>query len=196
MRAETTNTTKGARIGYTRVSTLDQNTGRQLEDLALDKVFEDKASGKDTHRPQLAACIEYVRDGDTLIVHSIDRLARNLEDLQRLVKTLTDKGASVSFIKERLDFEASGGKGNALHTLMFQMLGAFAEFERSLIKERQREGIALAKKEGRQLGRKQALSPEQEIEVRARAAKGEEKKALALEFGISRQTLYRMLGKG
>ena len=192
---ERTNTTKGVRIGYTRVSTLDQNTGRQLEDMALDRVFEDKASGKDTHRPQLAACIGYVRQGDTLIVHSIDRLARNLEDLQRLVKMLTDKGVSVSFVKENLNFEATG-KGNALQTLMFQMLGAFAEFERSLIKERQREGIALAKKEGRQLGRKLALSPVQVAEVRARAVKGEEKKALALEFGISRQTLYRVLARG
>jgi len=122
-----------------------------------------------------------VRQGDTLIVHSIDRLPRNLEDLQRLVKTLTDKGVSVSFIKENLNFEASG-KGNALQTLMFQMLGAFAEFERSLIKERQREGIALAKKEGRQLGRKQALSTEQAAELRTRAAKGEEKKLWPLNM--------------
>ena len=182
---------KGARIGYSRVSTLDQNAGRQLEGESLDKVFEDKASGKDTHRPQLAACLDYLRDKDTLVVHSIDRLARNLEDLQRLVRMLTDKGVSVSFIKERLDFQA--GEDNPLQTLMFQMLGAFAEFERSLIRERQREGIALAKKEGRHLGRKQALSPERVAELKARATKGEEKKALATEFGISRQTLYRLL---
>lgn len=182
---------KGATIGYIRVSSLGQNAERQLDGLTLDKVFEDRVSGKDTKRPQLAACLDYLREGDTLIVHSSDRLARNLEDLQRLVRELTDKGVSVRFVKEGLTFEAE--EANAMQTLMFQMLGAFAQFERALIRERQREGIALAKKEGRQLGRTKALSAEQEKTLRARVARGENKKALAAEFGISRQTLYRYL---
>ena len=180
-------------VGYIRVSTLDQNTERQLVGISLDRIFEDKASAKDTKRPQLSACLGYLREGDTLIVHSIDRLARNLEDLQRLVRELIGKGVSVRFMKENLVFEA--GEINPLQTLMFQMLGAFAQFERALIRERQREGIALAKKEGRQLGRAKALTAEQEQAVRARAAQGANKQALAKEYGISRQTLYRVIGE-
>jgi len=148
----------GVNIGYIRVSTLEQNPERQLDNLPLDKVFEDKASGKDMMRPQLAACLHYVREGDVLHVHSIDRLARNLEELQRLVRELTDKGVSVCFLKENLVFKA--GEANAMQTLMFQMLGAFAQFERALIQERQREGTGIARKEGRQLGRAKALTAE------------------------------------
>ena len=181
----------GSQIGYIRVSTLDQNTERQLVGMSLDRIFEEKASAKDTKRPQLRACLDFIREGDTLIVHSIDRLARNLEDLQRLVRELTGKGVSVQFMKENLTFQA--GENNPMQTLMFQMLGAFAQFERALIKERQREGIAIAKSEGRHLGRAKALKPEQEQAIRKRAATGESKLALAREFGISRQTLYRVL---
>jgi DNA invertase Pin-like site-specific DNA recombinase len=183
----------GTQIGYIRVSTLDQNAERQLEGMALDKLFEDKASGKDTKRPQLASCLEYLREGDTLHVHSIDRLARNLEDLQRLVRELTGKGVSVRFMKENLIFEA--GEANPMQTLMFQMLGAFAQFERALIRERQREGITLARKEGRQLGRAKALSTEQENAIKAKAADGAKKHDLAAEYSVSRQTVYRILGR-
>jgi DNA invertase Pin-like site-specific DNA recombinase len=181
----------GSKIGYIRVSALDQNTGRQLEGLELAKTFEDKASGKDANRPQLAACLDYLRDGDTLVVHSIDRLARNLEDLQRLIRALSARCVAVQFIKENLTFQPDGN--DPMQTLMLQMLGAFAQFERSLIRERQREGIALARKEGRQLGRKKALPPEKERELRERASRGEERKSLAREYGISRQTLYRII---
>jgi Site-specific recombinases, DNA invertase Pin homologs len=184
----------GEKIGYIRVSTLDQNTDRQLEGVQLAKVFEEKASAKDTKRPQLEACLDYVREGDTLMVHSIDRLARNLEDLQRLVRELTHRGVSIFFVKENLTFQA--GNNNPMQTLMFQMLGAFAQFERALIRERQREGIALAKNEGRPLGRSKALKPEQEAEVVAKASQGANKRALADEYGISRQTLYRILATG
>lgn len=183
-----------AKIGYIRVSTLDQSTERQLDGYQLDKIFEEKASAKDTKRPQLKACLDYIREGDTLVVHSIDRLARNLEDLQRLVRELTHKGVSIFFAKENLTFQA--GDSNPMQTLMFQMLGAFAQFERALIRERQREGITLAKKEGRQLGRAKTLSPEQEAEVKAKAARpGVNKQSLAKEYGISRPTLYRILGQ-
>src|SRR5688500_4791 len=122
---------KGQKVGYIRVSTFDQNTQRQLDGIHLDRVFTDKASGKDTNRPQLQAAINHVREGDTLLVHSMDRLARNVEDMLRLVRELNDKGVSVSFTKENMIFSA--GKEDARNALMFTMLSAFAQFERSLI---------------------------------------------------------------
>jgi DNA invertase Pin-like site-specific DNA recombinase len=94
----------GQQIGYKRVSTVDQNTNRQLEGISIDKVFEDKSSGKNTARPQLQAALKFCREGDTLVVHSMDRLARNLTDLRLLVKDLTDRGVAVQFIKESLTF--------------------------------------------------------------------------------------------
>ncbi|MEH3129882.1 MAG: recombinase family protein [Mycolicibacterium neoaurum] len=177
----------GQRIGYQRVSTVDQNTDRQLEGVELDKMFCDKASGKDTQRPQLAACLEYVREGDTLVVHSMDRLARNLEDLRRLVRELTHQGIKVEFVKENLIF---AGDDSPINTLLLSMLGAVAEFERSMILERQREGIALAKAAGKYRGRKAALTDGQADDLRARLAAGESVTSLAKDFGISRQTVY------
>ncbi|MGQ9407384.1 recombinase family protein [Mycolicibacterium gilvum] len=177
----------GQRIGYQRVSTVDQNTDRQLDGVDLDKVFTDKASGKNTDRPELARAIEYIREGDTLVVHSMDRLARNLEDLRRIVRELTRQGVKVEFVKESLTFT---GEDNAMNTLLLSMLGAVAEFERSLILERQREGIALAKAAGKYKGRKAALTDEQADDLRTRLAAGESVTALAKDFGISRQTVY------
>lgn len=177
----------GKRIGYVRVSTLDQNESRQLEGVQLDKRFVDKASGKDTKRPQLQAALDYVRDGDVLVVHSMDRLARNLDDLRRIVMELTGRGVVVEFVKEHLTFTS---EDNAMSKLLLSVMGAFAEFERSLIRERQREGIALAKKAGVYRGRKPSLTPERVTQLRARVAAGEKKAALAREFGISRETLY------
>lgn len=177
----------GQRIGYQRVSTLDQNTDRQLDGVELDKLFTDKASGKNANRPELVRAIEYVREGDTLVVHSMDRLARNLEDLRRLVRELTGQGVKVEFIKENLTF---AGDDSPINTLLLSMLGAVAEFERSMILERQREGIALAKAAGKYKGRKAALTDEQADELRARLAKGESVTALARELGVSRQTVY------
>jgi DNA invertase Pin-like site-specific DNA recombinase len=177
----------GKRIGYVRVSTLDQNESRQLEGVQLDKRFVDKASGKDTKRLQLQAALDYVRDGDVLLVHSMDRLARNLDDLRRIVLGLTERGVVVEFVKEHLTFTS---EDNAMSKLLLSVMGAFAEFERSLIRERQREGIALAKKAGVYKGRKPSLTPERITQLRARVAAGEKKAALAREFGISRETLY------
>ena len=176
------------RVGYKRVSTLEQNTQRQLEGVTLDKVFEDKLSGKDRERPQLQAAINFVREGDTLVIHSLDRLARNLVDLCQIVKELNGKGVTVSFQKEQLTFAA--GKDDPFATLQMQMLASFAQFERSLLLQRQREGIALAKAAGKYKGRKQTLTPAQVEELRARAALGAVSKAdLAEEYHISRQTL-------
>ncbi|WP_271799233.1 recombinase family protein [Dietzia maris] len=176
-----------ARVGYQRVSTVDQNADRQLDGVAVDKVFTDRASGKDTERPELARALDYVRDGDTLVVHSMDRLARNLEDLRRVVRELTGKGIRVEFVKEHLTFT---GDDSPMNTLLLSMLGAVAEFERSMILERQREGIALAKAKGKYKGRKAALTDEQAGQLRSRLAAGESASALAAEFGVSRQTVY------
>jgi DNA invertase Pin-like site-specific DNA recombinase len=137
-----------AHVAYIRVSTTEQNTDRQLAytGIEFDEVFEDKASGKNTERDGLKAMLKYVRAGDTVHVHSIDRLGRSLIDLKTLVTQLNDKGVAVHFHKEKLDFKV--GKADKFQTLMFDMLGAFAEFERSMIKERQREGIEKAKEKG------------------------------------------------
>lgn len=181
---------KGQEVGYVRVSSLLQNTARQLDGVQLDKVFEDRASGKDTQRPQLEACLAHLREGDTLHVHSMDRLARNVDDLRRMVKDLTGRGVVVRFHKEGLNFT---GEDSPMANLLLSMLGAVAEFERALILERQREGIALAKSQGVYKGRKPSLSPERAEELRARAAAGESKSQLAREFKVSRDTVYAYL---
>lgn len=181
---------KGQRIGYIRVSSFDPNPERQLDQSQVDKVFVDKASGKDTQRPELDSLLSFVRDGDIVVVHSMDRLARNLDDLRRLVQKLTHKGVRIEFVKECLTFT---GEDSPMANLMLSVMGAFAEFERSLIHERQREGIALARLRGAYRGRKKSLSSEQQIEVRQRAKNGEPKAQLAREFGISRETLYQYL---
>jgi DNA invertase Pin-like site-specific DNA recombinase len=115
----------GQRIGYIRVSSLDQNPERQLEGVAVDRVFTDKASGKDVRRPQLDNLIAFVREGDTLVVHSMDRLARNLDDLRRLVQELTGRGVRIEFVKEHLTFT---GEDSPMANLMLSVMGAFAEY--------------------------------------------------------------------
>lgn len=181
---------KGQRVAYIRVSTVDQNTARQLEGQQFDEVFEDKASGKDAHRPALESMLRHVRKGDTLVVHSMDRLARNLDDLRRIVAELTGRGVRVEFFKEALTF---GDDASPMSKLLLSIMGAFAEFERALILERQREGIAVARASGKYKGRKPKLIAEQVAELQRRAAAGEGKSALAREFGLSRETLYSYL---
>lgn len=181
---------KGHRVGYRRVSSIDQNTARQLDGMEFDIEFEDKASGKDTKRPQLEAMLRHIRAGDHVHVHSIDRLARNTADLLRLVDLITDeKQAALHFVKEGLTF--SGNRADPMQTLMATMLGAFAQFERSMIRERQREGIELAKARGAYKGGKAKLSAEQVQAMLARVAAGDAKAAIARDFGISRETLYQ-----
>lgn len=188
--------TKGQRVGYLRVSTLDQSTARQLEGLALDEVFEDKVSGATADRPQLQAAMKHCRRGDTLVVHSMDRLARNLGDLKAIIDTLTERGVAVEFIKERQTFKPE--QEDPMATLMLHLLGAVAQFERDLIRERQREGIELAKARGVYKGRAPKLTPEQSEELRAKdkQAGGKGRAALARSYGISRETLYQYLGAG
>ena len=180
----------GQRIGYVRVSTLEQNTDRQLEGIAVDRTFTDKASGKDTARPELENLLKFARHGDIVLVHSMDRLARNLDDLRRIVGQLTQRGVQVQFVKECLTFT---GEDSPMANLMLSVMGAFAEFERALIKERQREGVALAKQRGVYTGRKKSLSVQDVCALKTRAAAGEAKTNIARDLGISRETLYQYL---
>ena len=184
---------KGKIIGYVRVSSFDQNEERQLEALKADKIFIDKVSGKSMDRPQLMALIDYVRDGDTVVVHSLDRLARNLEDLRKIIQTLNSKEVKVQFLKENLVFT---GDDSPMSTLLLSVMGAFAEFERALIKERQREGIELAKKQGAYKGRKKSLNEEQLQFLKNEIAKRSSKTQIAKELGISRETLYQYIRRG
>jgi len=176
----------GQRVGYIRISTSDQHPDRQLDGQTLDRVFTEHASGKDRNRPQLAALCAFVRTGDTVVVHSMDRLARNLDDLREIVQTLTQRGVAIHFVTKHLTFT---GNDSPMATLILSMLGAVAEFERALI----REGIAMAKQRGVYKGRKKVLNPATIAQVVDRAAAGESKTALARELGISRETLYQYL---
>lgn len=182
-------------LGVSRtVSSVDQNTDRQLDGVQLDRTFIDKASGKNTERPALQECLVYLRAGDTLVVHSLDRLGRNLLDLRRLVEDLTKRGVSIQFVKENLTFMPE--TDSPMATLLLSILGSFAEFERRLILERQKEGIALAKERGAYRGRKPSLNSDQITELRKRVAGGAKKAELAREFNISRETLYTYLRDG
>ena len=184
---------QGQVVGYVRVSSVGQNTARQLDGLNLDRTFEDRVSGKSLDRPQLEAMLAYVREGDEIFCHSMDRLARNLDDLRKLVQTLTHRGIKITFVKESMTFT---GADSPMATLMLSLMGSFAEFERSLILERQREGIALAKAAGKFRGAKPKLTATQADQLRARAAAGEKKAKLAREYGLTRETVYQYLKVG
>jgi DNA invertase Pin-like site-specific DNA recombinase len=181
---------KGQRIGYRRTSSIGQTTVRQLDGVELDRVYEDKLSGKDTNRPQLEAMLKHVREGDVVVAHSLDRLGRNLDDLRKLVKELTGRGIHVQFMKEGLLFT---GEDSPMANLMLSMMGAFAEFERSLILERQREGIQIAKAAGAYKGSKPKFGQEKIAEIRQRLEAGETQVELAKAYGISRMTLHTYL---
>lgn len=182
-------------IAYIRVSSADQNTDRQLANAGVnfDKIFEDKISGKDINRPALKDCLAYTREGDTLWVHSIDRLARSLQDLQNLIDSLLAKGVTVKFFKEGLTFQNHGTQ-DPFSKLLFQVLGSFAEFERNIIRERQREGIEKAKAAGRYShgkgGRKQTLDRER---IKAMRAEGVPFRKISEEIGCSVSSVQRCL---
>lgn len=178
----------GQKIGYIRVSSTDQNTERQLDGLTLDRAFTDKVSGKSTDRPQLQEMLRFVREGDHLYVHSMDRLARNLIDLRQMVQELTKRGVRITFVKEGLTFN---GEDAAMSVLLLSVMGAVAEFERAIIKERQAEGIRIAKAKGVYKGRKAALTDEQIEEVRRKVATGVPKARIAREYKCSRETIYK-----
>lgn len=146
-------------VGYIRVSSEDQNIDRQLDGILVDKLFIDKMTGSSRQRPQLQALMEYVRHGDTVIVHSLDRMARNLEDLLLIINQLNAKGVIFKSIKENLSLD--GSSPSPMDKFLLHILGAVAEFNRSLIKEAQAEGIAKAKKQGKYKGRRPALDKKQ-----------------------------------
>ena len=180
----------GQRIGYVRVSTLDQNEKRQLEGQVLDRVFTDKASSRDTGRPQLTELLRFARDGDTMVVHSMDRLARNLDDLRALVQGLTRKGVRVEFVKKSLVFT---GEDSPMANLMLSVMGAFAEFERSLSGNAKRKASPWPSSAAPYKGRKKTLTPERAAELVQRAGSGVPKSLLAHDYGISRETVYQYL---
>ncbi len=182
--------TLGMRVGYIRVSTLEQNPDRQLEGISLDKKFIDKCSGKDTNRPELKNMLEFVRQGDRLLIHSMDRLARNLQDLRDLVKLLNRKGVEVEFVKENLVFT---GEDSSMSQLLLSMMGAFAEFEYTLIKERQREGIKLARERKAYKGRKACLNQEQIKQLKDWKSQGMKIVWISKQFEISRMSVYNYL---
>lgn len=174
------------RIGYIRVSTVDQNSERQLDGVELDEVFEDKCSGKDTNRPHLQALLKYVREGDEVHTHDISRMARNLEDLISLVKLLNSKGVSIKFHKENMTFT---GEQNPIQELMLGVLGSVYQFERSMLLERQREGIQKAKQAGKYRGRPQEIDRVKVLEL---LAGGMSIRKTAVELGVSTSTVQRI----
>lgn len=181
----------GQIVAYVRVSSVDQNTDRQaFEGVKVDKTFTDRCSGGTRNRPALTEMLDYVRQGDTIVCHSIDRLARNLQDLLDLVQTLTGRGVGIRFMKEALTFD---GNASPMQTMILQVMGSFAQFERSMIRERQKEGQEAARAKGKVPGRKKSLSPEQIMELHARVSANESKAQIARDLKISRETLYSYL---
>ena len=175
------------RVGYRRVSDITQSLERQ-DLVGCERIFEEKLSGASTDRPALQDMIAFVRSGDEVVVHSIDRLARNLMDLQSIIQELNDKGVTIHFISESLSFSDDGG--NAFQTLQLQMLGAFAQFERTMIRKRQAEGIAKAKAKGVYAQRKRTVNPDK---VKQLFDDGLSKAAIAKHLNISRMSVYRSL---
>ncbi len=178
-------------IGYVRVSSQGQNTARQLVDIKLDRKFTDIMTGNTKDRAELKACLEYVRDGDTLIVDSIDRLARSLIHLQEIINQLINKGVTVKFLKENLTFTSTD---DPMAMLTLHMMGAFAEFERSLIKSRQREGIDAAQKAGKHCGRKPTVDDSVKNKAKELKAQGISIRKIAMMMNLSRPSIYKALG--
>lgn len=181
-------------VGYRRVSTEDQRHDRQ--DLGeLDRLFEEKLSGKDRDRPELSACLAYLRDGDTLRVHSVDRLGRSLSDLLAIVAEVLAKGVRVEFVKERLDFDPH--TTDPFKKMQLGLLATIAEFERDIIRSRQAEGIALARQRGVYKGRQPALSADEVKRARERRADGVALARLVKDYGVAKSTMVAALaGEG
>lgn len=173
-------------IGYIRVSTVNQNVDRQLEGIHLDKVFEEKVSAKTKNRPRLQEMLNYIRDGDSVVVHDISRLARNIQDLHFLVEEITSKGASLHFVKEGLSF--SSDKSEPMNVLLLSMLGAVYQFEREIMRERQKEGIAAAKAKGKFTGRKKTINDE---DIMRLVNEGKSIRKVADVLGISMSSVQR-----
>ncbi len=180
----------GKRIGYIRVSTPEQNPDRQLEGVILDKKFIEYASAKNMDRPQLKFMMDYVREDDTIYVHSMDRLARNVKDLRNLVDNLISKKVQIHFLKENLIFD---GVDNPMSNLMLSLMGAFAEFEHAFIMERQREGIEAAKKSKKFKGGHDKLNVDQIEFIKNLLAQRKSIGQISRDLGVCRVTLYKFL---
>ena len=178
---------------YKRVSTIDQNLERQLLGMKFDREYVEKISGKDMDRPQLQALLQNIREGDVIHVHEMSRLGRNTRDLLDIVEQIVNAGGSIKFHKENLEFKA--GKKNPFQSLMLSLLSSIAQFERDLLLERQREGIALAKQAGKYKGRRSKFSKNDLAKIRKEFSTASNKAALAKEWGISRQYLYALVAK-
>lgn len=178
-------------IGYVRVSTVDQNEERQVEALKkydIGKWFSEKVSAKDTNRPKLKEMLEFAREGDTIYIHSLDRLARSTKDLLEIVDDLNNKGIALVSNKESIDTSTATGK------LLLTMIGAIAEFERQNMLERQREGIALAKAKGKYKGRKSVDYPSNWNEIYPKWKSRELTGNKAMEdLGLKRNTFYKLV---
>ncbi len=177
---------KHQRLGYVRVSTVDQNLERQLDGVDVDKTFIDKCSGKDTDRPALQELLAYIREGDEVYVHDISRMARNVEDLLSLIRSMNGNGVTIHFMKESLTFN---GESNPMQELMVSLLGAVYQFERSMLLERQREGIAKAKAAGKYTGGKPRIDREKVLEC---LGKGMSVRGTAKKLAIAPSTVQRM----
>lgn len=182
---------KGQNIAYIRVSTIEQNEERQLkalENKLIDKYYIEKTSGKDINRPELMSMLDYIRQGDTVYIQDFSRLARNVKDLLNIVEQLENKGVNLISIKENLDLRTPSGR------LQLTMLGAIYEFERAMIKERQAEGIAIAKAKGMYKGRKKITYPDnwEEIYPKWKHRELTGNKAMQ-QLGLKRNTFYKLV---
>ncbi len=175
------------RLGYKRVSTIEQNTTRQLDGIEIDKVYEDKCSGSTTDRPQLQRLLDNMRSGDTIIVHDISRLARNLTDLLQLIETINSAGCELQFIKEAITYN----RDDKNQKLMLSIMGAVATFERDMIRERQAEGIAIAKANGVYFNRKQSKAIDKEGIAEALSG-GLSVRKTANKFNVAPSTVSRI----
>jgi len=179
-------------IGYQRVSTIEQNLARQEETMKnynVEKVFEEKVSAKDTNRPKLNEMLDFAREGDTIVVHDFSRLARSTKDLLNIVELLDSKGVKLISNKESIDSSTPTGK------LMLTMIGAINEFERTNMLERQREGIAIAVKEGKYKGRKEVNIKDFDKHYNRYMNREVSKSQLAKELGVSRPTLDKLINE-
>ncbi len=183
-------------IGYARVSTNEQNEARQLESFAdysekITKIFTDKMSGKDTNRPQLKAMLDYVREGDVVVVSDFSRLARSTTDMLQIVQELTDKGVALISIKEKVDTDTPQGR------FMLTIFAALSELERETILQRQREGISIAKKQGKYKGRKPLSFNEEQFRAECQKWRNGEQTATDTmkKLGIKRNRFYELVKK-
>ena len=180
-----------ALVGYARVSSVGQSLDVQLDKLNhCEKIYREKKSGASGKRPQLEACLEYVRDGDTLVVTRLDRLARSTLHLCQIADELKRKGVNLQVLDQNID------TGDATGRLLFNMLGAIAQFETEIRAEQQMDGIHKARQRGVRFGRKKSLTDEKIVELHQRRKEGELVKTLMEDYGISKATFYRYLGSG